>query len=74
MIWISYVDLFIDFPFPHPVSPQQPSVLGLLATAPPVMTPPPATTPLTSQHVVTFEIILPHKGADFVSLLKRFLE
>ena len=46
MIWISYVDLFIDFPFPHPVSPQQPSVLGLLATAPPVMTPPPATTPL----------------------------
>ena len=45
MIWISYVDLFIDFPFPHPVSPQQPSVLGLLATAPPGMTPPLATTP-----------------------------
>ena len=45
MIWISYVDLFIDFSFPHPVSPQPPSVLGLLATAPPVMTPPPATTP-----------------------------
>ena len=46
MIWISYVDLFTDFPSPHPVSPQQPSVLGLLATASPVMTPSLATTPL----------------------------
>ena len=46
MIWISYVDLFIDFSSPHPVSPQQPGVLGPPATAPLVMTPPPATTPL----------------------------
>ena len=57
MIWISYVDLFIDFSSPHPVSPQQPGVLGPPATAPLVMTPlatmplvmtPPAATPLVT--------------------------